>query len=451
MAITKIHPIKTTLNLSIDYICDPSKTDEEILISTNGCGYKTAAIEFQKTKESTNSTCKNLARHLIQSFMPGELSPETAHQIGKDLCEKHLQGRHEFVLTTHVDKGHIHNHIIFNNVSFIDGKSYISNKKSYHNIRNISDSLCKNNGLSIATESDASRFKNKQSGTSYKEYQERKKGNSYKAKLQYTIDAAIRKAKDWEDFLRILQEKGYEVKYGKHISFRVAGQERFTRSKTIGDDYSEGRIKERIELSVSNEHIRRPITRHSASKVVDISSNKLAQDSVGFARWLKLQNLKSISKSWSSITASTDIHSFYKHIGNAHDELMHLQSTIKDTEAEIESTQILIQNIHNYTLYKETNSKYETASDKDSFFRSHEKELILYDAAKQSLNDSITKDLLLSVPDLAIHVKALNAKLQKHQTALITIKQKIKIANQLRDDLNKYLRSDNSLQYHISK
>ncbi len=109
MAVTKIHPIKTTLDLSINYICDPAKTNNEILISSHGCGYKTAAIEFAKTKELTNSQCKNLARLLIQSFMPGELTPEEAHQIGKALCEKHLDGRHEYVLTTHVDKGHIHN------------------------------------------------------------------------------------------------------------------------------------------------------------------------------------------------------------------------------------------------------------------------------------------------------------------------------------------------------
>lgn len=204
MAITKIHPIKTTLEKSIDYISDQDKTDEAILISTHGCGYKTAAIEFQKTKNTSNSSCKNLARHLIQSFMPGEVSPEDAHQIGKALCEKHLEGKHEFVLTTHVDKGHIHNHIIFNNVSFFDGKAYISNKRSYHKIRAISDDLCRKSDLSIATEIEVNKYRNKINGTSYKEYQERKKGNSYKAKLQYNIDAAIRSARDWEDFLNIL-------------------------------------------------------------------------------------------------------------------------------------------------------------------------------------------------------------------------------------------------------
>ncbi|MBN2797417.1 MAG: relaxase/mobilization nuclease domain-containing protein, partial [Clostridia bacterium] len=237
MAITKIHPIKTTLDLSIDYICDSEKTDEQILIYSYKCGFKTAALQFANTKEIMNSQSKNLGRHLIQSFMPDEVTPAVAHQIGQELCEKHLKSKYEYVLTTHVDRGHIHNHIIFNNVSFVDGKAYISNKKSYHQIRNQSDELCSQHGLSVI----AGDLKGKFNGVSYKEYQERKSGNSYKAKLQYAIDSAIKRSKDWNEFLEILKHDGYEIKPGKHISFRAINQERFTRSKTIGPDYTEDR------------------------------------------------------------------------------------------------------------------------------------------------------------------------------------------------------------------
>ncbi len=204
--------------------------------------------------------------------------------------------------------------LFFNNVSHIDGKAYISNKKTYHQIRNISDSLCKEHQLSIATESNTSKTRNKTNGSSYKEYQERKNGNSYKAKLQYAIDLAIRKGTDWEDFLTILQSQGYEIKYGKYISFRTVGQKRFTRAKTIGFDYTEEKIKERITDFRKNKKRQLYSLKNSSNKIIDISSNQLASKSEGFARWLKLQNLKTISKSWSSFTESTDIDSFHVHV-----------------------------------------------------------------------------------------------------------------------------------------
>ena len=117
MAITKIHPIKSTLNLAIAHISNEEKTDEKILVSTNKCFASTAHTAFMKTREDNKVNGTVLARHLIQSFMPGEATPEMAHQIGMKLCKRILKDQYEFVLTTHIDKGHIHNHIIFNNVN----------------------------------------------------------------------------------------------------------------------------------------------------------------------------------------------------------------------------------------------------------------------------------------------------------------------------------------------
>ncbi len=152
MAVTKIHPIEKTLYLALDYIMNEDKTDEKILISSFGCNPKTAHLEFEQTKRECNSKAKILARHLIQAFAPGETTPEQAHQIGLELCERVLQGKYEYVLTTHIDKGHLHNHILFNNVSFETGKAYQSNKRSYHQIRTVSDDLCRENGLSVIDE-----------------------------------------------------------------------------------------------------------------------------------------------------------------------------------------------------------------------------------------------------------------------------------------------------------
>lgn len=150
MAVTKIRPIKSTLNLAIDYITNNEKTDQEILISTHKYHVTTAHTQFLKRREQVHGTV--LARHLIQYFLPGEISPELAHEIELELCKRILKDEYEFVISTHIDKGHIHNHIIFNNVNIVTGKCYQSNKKTYHQIRYQSDLICKEKGLSIMDE-----------------------------------------------------------------------------------------------------------------------------------------------------------------------------------------------------------------------------------------------------------------------------------------------------------
>ena len=129
MAIAKIHPIKSTLNLAIDYITKSEKTDEKILVSSFKCHPSTAHIQFMKTREDNDTKGTVLARHLIQSFLPGEVVPIKAHEIGIELCKKILKEDYEFFLATHIDRGHIHNHIIFNNINYKIGKCYQSNKK----------------------------------------------------------------------------------------------------------------------------------------------------------------------------------------------------------------------------------------------------------------------------------------------------------------------------------
>ena len=136
-----------------------------------------------------------------------------------------LGGKYEFVLTTHVDKDHLHNHLIFNSVSFVDYKKYHSNKQSYYHIRRTSDRICKDMAI---------RWCIPTAGESYAEYTAEKQGTSYKAKLKTAIDNLIPRVKDFDELLRRLQEMGYEIKQGKYISFRAAGQERFTRTKTLG-------------------------------------------------------------------------------------------------------------------------------------------------------------------------------------------------------------------------
>lgn len=152
MAVTKIHGIKTTVDKAIEYICNPDKTDQNLYISSFACSPETAALDFKYTLDHTHD-CRdphntNKAFHLIQAFSPGEVSYEEAHQIGKELADRLLEGKYSYVLTTHTDKGHVHNHLIFCSADNITFSHYHDCKKNYWKIRNLSDTLCLEHNLS---------------------------------------------------------------------------------------------------------------------------------------------------------------------------------------------------------------------------------------------------------------------------------------------------------------
>ncbi len=235
MAVTKIHPIKSTLKKALDYIENPVKTDEKILVSSFACSYETADIEFELLLSQAMQKGNNLAHHLIQSFAPGETTPEQAHEIGRQLADEVLQGKYPYVLTTHIDKGHVHNHIIFCAVDMVNQRKYVSNRQSYAYIRRTSDRLCKEHGLSVV-------MPGQDRGKSYAEWDAHRKGTSWKAKLKAAIDAAIterikglfveRKPKenrkislriDLENSIKVQQFAGYE-KWAKLHNLKQAAR-----------------------------------------------------------------------------------------------------------------------------------------------------------------------------------------------------------------------------------
>ena len=215
MAYLKIFPIKVTDKKALDYITNPDKTDEKLLVSSFGCSPETADLEFSMTREMTkkNGMDKgdNLAFHLIQSFKPGEVDAETAHRLGQQFADEVLKGKYEYVISTHVDKNHIHNHIIFNAASFVDYHKYVSNKRSYHKICRISNRICHENGLATSMPTG-------EKGKSYKENMEYHRGTSWKAKLRVAVDKSIWTSINYEEFLQKMQLAGYEVRQGKHLS-----------------------------------------------------------------------------------------------------------------------------------------------------------------------------------------------------------------------------------------
>lgn len=272
-----------------------AKTDGRTLLSSFACSDNSniAAWQFEQRRNTGHIDKSNtLAHHLIQSFLPGEVDPDKAHLIGKKLADEYLGGRCQYVIATHVDKGHIHNHIIFNVISFTDRKWYKSYKKTYYDIRNLSDELCKENGLYVIPPSF-------EKGKSYYEYTQEKQGTSYKAKLKETIDNLIPFCKDYEDLLSKLQQQGYELKRGKYVSVRASAQERFTRIKTLGSDYTEEALIQRIQ-SKSRPF---PFRREKRDEIIDTKTEKI-QESLGLRKWAMKQNLQIASEAVRIIQAS---------------------------------------------------------------------------------------------------------------------------------------------------
>ena len=407
MAVTKTHPIKSTLKAAIDYILNPEKTDGKLLASSFGCGLETADIEFAWTREAAGDRGTHLGRHLIQSFAVGETTPEEAHKIGMELAGAVLGGKYEFVLTTHVDKDHLHNHLIFNAVSFVDYKKYHSNKQSYHFIRRTSDRICKEHGLSVVVPGQ-------DKGKSYAEYTAEKQGTSYKAKLKTAIDTLIPQVKDFDELLRRLQEMGYEIKQGKYISFRAAGQERFTRTKTLGAAYTEEAIKERIK----GVYVAKTKTLREDKKirlVVDLENSIKAQQSAGYERWAKIHNLKQAAKTMNFLTE----HKIEQHaeltakITEVTKASEQAADSLKEVEKRLTDMTLLIKNITTYQKTKPAYASYRKVKDKDKYRAAHESDIILYEAAAKAIKAAgITK-----LPSLAA-LQAEYAALQEQKEAL---------------------------------
>ena len=420
MAVTKIKAIRGTLSKAIAYILNPEKTDEKLLVSSYGCASETAAREFEWTRKIAEQKGMNpvriIARHVIQSFEIGEVTPELAHEIGKQFADEILGGKYEYVLTTHIDKDHVHNHLIFNAVDFVDYHAYKSYKRIYYDMREVSDRLCKENGLSVIPPSQ-----NK--GMGYKEYTEAKRGTSWKQKLKQTIDRLVITAKDYDDFLRLMQEAGYEIKIGKYISFRAEGQERFTRSKTISENYTEERIKERIAGRTPRRNRRQTVPK-GISLIGDIQERIRLIDSKGYEYKAKLTILKEAARTLNYLTENNllqyadlekkveDIHSSYDRTGKE----------LKGVEARLREVQPLIKNISNYQRLKPVYDAFQKAKDKPGFKAKHEAELVIFEAARSTLLAMQGDEKLPSLKTL----KAEQAQLFEEQERLYAERNRLK-------------------------
>ena len=449
MAVTKIKAIRGTLSKAIAYILNPEKTDEKLLVSSYGCASETAAREFEWTRKIAEQKGMNpvriIARHVIQSFEIGEVTPELAHEIGKQFADEILGGKYEYVLTTHIDKDHVHNHLIFNAVDFVDYHAYKSYKRIYYDMREVSDRLCKENGLSVIPPSQ-----NK--GMGYKEYTEAKRGTSWKQKLKQTIDRLVITAKDYDDFLRLMQEAGYEIKTGKYISFRAEGQERFTRSKTIGENYTEERIKERI-AGRTPRRSQRQTTPKVISLIGDIQERIRLIDSKGYEHKAKLTILKEAARTLNYLTENNLLQyaDLEKKVEDVHGSYDRTGKELKGVEARLREVQPLIKNISNYQRLKPVYDAFQKTKDKPGFKAKHEAELVIFEAARSTLLAMQGDEKLPSLKTLQAEQQRLLEEQQRLYDERARLKKEAKVIDTMKANVDDFLSPTLSQEHEKAK
>ena len=436
MAVTKIKPVKSTLSKALDYIENPDKTDGKMLISSFGCSYETADIEFGYTLSQALDKGNNLAFHLIQSFAPGEVDYEKAHEIGKQLADAVTKGQHEYVVTTHIDKGHIHNHIIFCAVNFVDHHKYNSNKRSYYGIRNMSDKLCRENGLSVVVPGKGSK------GKSYAEYQAEKAGTSWKGKLKTTVDALIPQVSSFEELLTRLQAAGYEIKPGKYVSCRAPGQERFTRLKTLGADYTEEAIRERI-AGRRAKAAKAPGEQRGVSLLIDIENSIKAAQSKGYEQWAKIHNLKQAAKTMNFLTEHKieQYADLVSRIEEMAAESGQAADALKNAEKRLAEMAVLIKNVSTYQKTKPVYDAYRKARNREKYRAGQEQAIILHEAAARSLKASgIAK--LPNLAALQSEYEALQAQKEALYADYGKLKKKVREYDIIKQNIDSILQAD---------
>jgi len=379
----------------LGYVKNPQKTEKGQYVTGYECDPRSAGAEFMLAKreyaELTGRVCGKddvIAYHLRQSFVPGEITPEEANRIGQELARRFTNGKHAFVVATHTDKHHIHNHIIWNSVSLDCSRKFRNFWGSSKALRRLSDTICIENGYSIVDNPKAK-------GKSYDQWMGDKKP-SQRDELRNAIDTALgKKPATFEELIQLLQEAGWEVKRGKTLSLRGAGQKRFKRLDTLGDDYSE----ETLRAIISGEKKHTPRTSRgrgkSISLLIDIQEKLRQGKGAGYERWAKVFNLKQMAQTMNFL-AEHNIQS-YDELTVKSDEATaryhELSEQIKSYEKRLSEIKEVRIHIVNYIKTREVYAQYRRSGYSKRFFAEHEQEILLHKAAKKAFDELGVKKL----------------------------------------------------------
>ena len=471
MATTKIHAIKSTVGKAIKYICNEQKTDHNILISSYGCGVQSAEFDFKfllgKNQSSGPNSEPNLAYHLIQSFAPGEVTGEEAHTISQELADRLLQGKYPYVLATHIDRDHVHSHLIFCSVNNQDYKKYHRCTQSYNQIRKLSDEICAEHGKSVIKETT-------RTGKTYAEWMHERKGDSWKAKIKKDIDECILISRSYEEFLQRMRDKGYEINgetFGegsaKYISFRPYGKDRFVRGRaqSLGADYTKEKIRERIEerSSLGTEKMVQNISgpvltieeylkKHqtgSLTSLIDTSSEKFA-NSIGLSKWADKENFKRFAAMYAELGGQG-----FQSIQELKDRIKELRLQAHQEKKNVISLEREIKEFGNirsfakqYLENKKYHINYQNSKDKERYYRMHFDQINMFDSASEWLKSSGINTATLNLGKIEEHYQKLIADKNRLSDSYIAKEAECDRLKKIDDSLSKFL--DNPSQDRTS-
>jgi hypothetical protein len=402
----------------LDYDQKAEKTNDGELVSSYMCQPESAAEEFEASKRlyyqiTGRSQPKGrdvLMYRIIQSFKPGEITPEEANRIGYELAMRFTGGRHQFVVSTHVDKAHIHTHIEFNSTNLnCDGK-FRDVKQSAMVLRRLNDELCRAHGHSVIENP-------KPSAKKQKELAAARYGVSHKEQLRQTIDRVLPDCRDYDDFLAKMRAEGYEVREGKRLSFRAPGWDRFTRSDKLGSSYTREAMRERFTVrggpSVGT---RKPFQRdgRKVNLLIDIQAKLAAGKGAGYAHWAKIFNLKEAAKTLNFLVDNglTDYDELTVRAEQAGVRFDAASRRVKQLEARMAEIAQLKTHIINYSKTRDVYAAYKKSRHKKEFRAEHKDEIAKHEAAKKAF-DALNGRPIPKVAQLSQEYAGLLAEKQK--------------------------------------
>ncbi|MCD7797950.1 MAG: relaxase/mobilization nuclease domain-containing protein, partial [Akkermansiaceae bacterium] len=407
---------------STDYVKNPDKTDNGEWVSAYQCNPAIVDAEFLFSKRQyvaqTGKAHKDndvIAYHLRQSFKPGEITPEKATQIGYDLAMSLTKGNHAFIVCTHVDKHHIHSHIIFNSTSLDCTRKFRNFWGSSFAIRKISDILCLENGLSVIEDPKPSRG-------SYGTWLGENKPMTNRQKLEQMIDAALTPdCKSYEDFLAAMRAAGAKVKTGKHLAFKIPEGKRFIRCDSLSEDYTENAIWERLEgrrkvKQPQNQKVSYTKEDTGPRSLIDIQSKLTQANSPGFERWAKSYNLKEIAQTvlWMKEHGITDVEKLAVECDAAVERYHQLSDKTKANEARMKEIAELQRQTGTYGKTRDIYVQYKKLPKKKqaAFYEAHRSDIMLHEASKRYF-DSLGLEKLPSIKVLKQEYAVLSAENKK--------------------------------------
>ena len=396
--------VAETLGRVTDYVENPEKTNDGDLVTAYQCNPSIADQEFLFSKRQyavmTGREQKDndvIAYHLRQSFKPGEITSEQANKIGYDLAMSLTKGKHACIVCTHVDKHHIHSHIVFNSTALDCTRKFRNFWRSSFAIRKISDMLCLENGLSVIAEPRPSRG-------NYGTWLGEDKPPTVRGRLEDLIDTALgHGCKDFDSYLAALKAAGVEVKRGKHLAFKIPNGKRFVRCDSLGEDYSEAAIMERI----SGKRIVAPKAKAAApakpNMLIDIQAKMRQANSPGFERWAKIFNLKEMAKTVMYLQENglTDFGELEKACDEVVQKFNELSDQTKAASARMKDISELQRHIGIYSKTREIYIQYRklTGRKQAKFYEQHTSEINACQAAKRYF-DSLSLEKLPSIQSL---------------------------------------------------